>query len=93
MIGRLWSLIREPLVRQWGSDTEAPWGAAVRGDPSLREAFVGALQQEVPHHLGIAVGEGLVDISRFTIPLSGQGWRCVPSTCPSHRGSSTSSCC
>eukprot|EP00959_Pyramimonas_sp_CCMP1952_P085705 1792836-Pyramimonas_sp.AAC.1 len=65
MVGRLWSLIREPLVRQWSSDTEACWDAAVRGNPSLREAFARALQQEVPHHLGIAVGEGLVDIKSF----------------------------
>eukprot|EP00959_Pyramimonas_sp_CCMP1952_P173558 3626697-Pyramimonas_sp.AAC.1 len=65
MVGRLWSLIREPLVRQWSSDTEASWDAAVRGNSSLREAFVRALQQEVPHHLGIAVGEGLVDIKSF----------------------------
>eukprot|EP00959_Pyramimonas_sp_CCMP1952_P333677 6987959-Pyramimonas_sp.AAC.1 len=62
MVGRLWSLIRKPYVRSWSASAEAHWDAAVRGNSSLREAFVRVLQQEVSHHLGAATGEALVDI-------------------------------
>eukprot|EP00959_Pyramimonas_sp_CCMP1952_P268994 5624315-Pyramimonas_sp.AAC.1 len=65
MVGRLWSLIREPYVRSWSASAEAHWDAAIRGNSSLREAFVRVLQQEVSHHLGVATGEALVDIQSF----------------------------
>eukprot|EP00959_Pyramimonas_sp_CCMP1952_P206442 4317403-Pyramimonas_sp.AAC.1 len=39
MFSRLWSLIREPVIRQW-SDSSAPyWDTAAKGNAALREAF------------------------------------------------------
>eukprot|EP00959_Pyramimonas_sp_CCMP1952_P134833 2821573-Pyramimonas_sp.AAC.1 len=46
MFGRVWSMIREPLVRTWSTSAEQQWDAAIRGNSSLREAFVRAVQEE-----------------------------------------------
>eukprot|EP00959_Pyramimonas_sp_CCMP1952_P196134 4100583-Pyramimonas_sp.AAC.1 len=46
LLGRLWSLIREPLVRGWSAETEERWDAAARGNSSVREAHLRAIQGE-----------------------------------------------
>eukprot|EP00959_Pyramimonas_sp_CCMP1952_P278780 5828887-Pyramimonas_sp.AAC.1 len=37
MLGRVWSMIREPLVRTWSTATEQQWDAAIRGNPVLEK--------------------------------------------------------
>eukprot|EP00959_Pyramimonas_sp_CCMP1952_P396882 8315692-Pyramimonas_sp.AAC.1 len=62
MFSRTWSRAREDDVRSWSQDSEPAWDAAVAGNSALREAFARALKGEAMHNLGIAFGEGLVDI-------------------------------
>eukprot|EP00959_Pyramimonas_sp_CCMP1952_P209497 4383051-Pyramimonas_sp.AAC.1 len=65
MMCRLWSLIRDPHGRIWTKEVTASWDAALADNSSLREAFLRAVQQEVPQRLGVACGEGLIDIPGF----------------------------
>eukprot|EP00959_Pyramimonas_sp_CCMP1952_P403853 8462527-Pyramimonas_sp.AAC.1 len=46
LLGRLWSLTREPLARDWSAETEEGWDAAAAGNSSLREAYLRAVQEE-----------------------------------------------
>eukprot|EP00959_Pyramimonas_sp_CCMP1952_P314323 6579977-Pyramimonas_sp.AAC.1 len=46
LLGRLWSLIGEPLVRDWSAETGEGRGAAAAGNSRLREAYLRAVQEE-----------------------------------------------
>eukprot|EP00959_Pyramimonas_sp_CCMP1952_P434234 9092921-Pyramimonas_sp.AAC.1 len=65
MFSRLWSLIREPVVRQWSNSSAPYWDAAMKGNAALREAFVRTLEGEVGHQLGVVSGAGFLDIDGF----------------------------
>eukprot|EP00959_Pyramimonas_sp_CCMP1952_P423947 8880214-Pyramimonas_sp.AAC.1 len=43
---RAWSLAREPVVQAWAQAEQPSWDAAVRGNSSLKEAFMRALDDE-----------------------------------------------
>eukprot|EP00959_Pyramimonas_sp_CCMP1952_P095115 1989012-Pyramimonas_sp.AAC.1 len=43
---RVWSLAREPVVQSWAQADQPGWDAAVRGNSSLKEAFMRALDDE-----------------------------------------------
>eukprot|EP00959_Pyramimonas_sp_CCMP1952_P425919 8921177-Pyramimonas_sp.AAC.1 len=61
LIARLWSQAREPWVRTWSQDCEAPWDAAIRGNAALQEVFLRLEDEEMATRLGVAHGRGLLD--------------------------------
>eukprot|EP00959_Pyramimonas_sp_CCMP1952_P431849 9044162-Pyramimonas_sp.AAC.1 len=71
MFSRTWSLAREDEVRSWSMDSEPAWDAAISGNSALREVFLRALHDEGLARLGIAFGEGLLDIKGF---YDAMGW-------------------
>eukprot|EP00959_Pyramimonas_sp_CCMP1952_P047837 998627-Pyramimonas_sp.AAC.1 len=62
MVGRVWSMSREPWVRSWSSRSEPHWDAAVQGNSALAEAFRRVLDEEIAGVLNISYGHSLVDI-------------------------------
>eukprot|EP00959_Pyramimonas_sp_CCMP1952_P234213 4893933-Pyramimonas_sp.AAC.1 len=49
MVGRLWSRVREPIVKQWSKEEEQAWNAAVARNSCLREAYLHAIDEEFAH--------------------------------------------
>eukprot|EP00959_Pyramimonas_sp_CCMP1952_P107574 2248968-Pyramimonas_sp.AAC.1 len=62
---RVWSLAREPVVQARAQAEQPSWGAAVRGNSSLEEAFMRALDDELFTRLKLAKGYALADIQSF----------------------------
>eukprot|EP00959_Pyramimonas_sp_CCMP1952_P398582 8351968-Pyramimonas_sp.AAC.1 len=63
MLGRLWSLMREPTVQTWSVESARHWDAALPGNSCLQEAFLRALDEELAHAMGIKYGHGMLDIA------------------------------
>eukprot|EP00959_Pyramimonas_sp_CCMP1952_P271673 5679884-Pyramimonas_sp.AAC.1 len=62
MLGRLWSHVREPIVRQWSAQEEQAWDAAVAGNSCLQEAYLRAIDEELAAWMQLQFGHNLVDV-------------------------------
>eukprot|EP00959_Pyramimonas_sp_CCMP1952_P157716 3297835-Pyramimonas_sp.AAC.1 len=51
MLGRLWSMAREPVVRSWSKQSAQHWDAAVAGNSFLMEAYLRAIDEELAHEM------------------------------------------
>eukprot|EP00959_Pyramimonas_sp_CCMP1952_P341860 7161077-Pyramimonas_sp.AAC.1 len=65
MLGRMWSLIREPHVQDWSKDHAEAWGAAVAGNSRLRGAYLRAIDEELARTMGMNYGPALTDVQEF----------------------------
>eukprot|EP00959_Pyramimonas_sp_CCMP1952_P079941 1671381-Pyramimonas_sp.AAC.1 len=65
MICRIWSLSREPLIREWASAGQPDWEAAIAGNSALREPHLRALDEELFTKMKASHGHGLSDIQSF----------------------------
>eukprot|EP00959_Pyramimonas_sp_CCMP1952_P426145 8925808-Pyramimonas_sp.AAC.1 len=61
VVARFWSLHRGPPVRSWPSQHIASWDAAVEGNPSLREAYLRAIDEEMAHTMNMNFGHAIID--------------------------------
>eukprot|EP00959_Pyramimonas_sp_CCMP1952_P335426 7023039-Pyramimonas_sp.AAC.1 len=50
---RVWSQARESYVKQWTTECEAHWDAAIKGNGAIRKVFLRAIDEEVAARLKI----------------------------------------
>eukprot|EP00959_Pyramimonas_sp_CCMP1952_P212897 4454937-Pyramimonas_sp.AAC.1 len=61
MLGRLWSLAREPVVRSWSKLSAQHWDAAIAGNSCLMETYLRAIDEELAHEMMMEYGHGMLD--------------------------------